>query len=249
MSLGRLALLLTAFCPALLGAWPAAAANLKIYPVRLTLSAKAPIATMTLHNAGDQPALLQMKVFAWSQKDGQDVLEPTRAVLANPAAFELAPGADQIARFGLQSADPSREQSYRVLVQEVPPQAPGKPGEVITLLRVSIPIFTAVARPQDHVVWKVTPLPEGKAQIDVANQGDQHVQLTEVRLTRAGGGQELVREKLSAYVLPGASQRLVVRCASPIRPKEALELRAATDQADMQASVVSAAGPDERALQ
>jgi fimbrial chaperone protein len=230
-----------------LGAQPVGAADLKIYPIRLTLSDKAPIATMTVHNAGQESTLLQMQVFAWTQQDGQDVLQPTRAVLANPGVFELAPGADQIARFGLQASDPAREQSYRVLVQEVPRQTPDKPGEVITLLRVSIPIFTHAAQPHDHIAWKVHALADGKAEVEVANQGDEHVQLTELKLTRAG--QVLAQKKLSAYVLPGAWRRLVLDCTAPIRPNEALELQAATDRAALQASIVSEAEPpDARAL-
>ena len=49
---------------ALMALTPAQAAQLKVYPVRIEVKAKAPVATMTVVNSGEEATLLQMTVSA-----------------------------------------------------------------------------------------------------------------------------------------------------------------------------------------
>ncbi|MFD2428818.1 molecular chaperone [Sphingobium scionense] len=87
------------------------AATLKIYPVLVALDDKTPVETMTIENSGDAPARMQVRVVAWRQDNGQDLFEETRDILANPPLFEIAPGGQQIARFGLRTAPAPTEKA------------------------------------------------------------------------------------------------------------------------------------------
>jgi fimbrial chaperone protein len=236
-----------AFAAALLAqTTTAAAADLKVYPVRVALSPKAPVATMMLHNSGAEPTLLQMRVFAWSQKDGQDILSPTQEVLANPGGFLIKPGADQIARFGLHAPASPIEKSYRVLIEEVPSRPPERAGEVITLLRVSVPVFVTSAEVKGRLEWRVRQGPEGRLDVEVRNDGGAHVQLAGLRLSRPDG-EVVLDQKLSAYVLPGTSRRIALDGGAKVGPHETLQLEAATDQTTIHATVTTEAGADEMA--
>jgi fimbrial chaperone protein len=216
---------------------PAQAAMLKTYPVRLTLTPKEPVATMTIQNSGTEPTVLQLKVLAWRQENGEDVFEPTREVLANPGIFELAPGTEQVARFGLQAGAAAKPGNYRVFIQEVPRRQAQKPGEVITLLQISVPIFAPPSNAAARLTWQVQPTADGKLSVEVRNEGDDHIQVTGLSLARAGG-ERVSDQKMSTYVLPGAWRRVTMDVHSPVKPGERLSLKAETDQAPIAEAVV-----------
>ena len=228
----------------LLALAPAQAAMLKTYPVRLALSPDEPVTTLTIQNSGAEATRLQLRVMAWSQENGEDVFHPTRDVLANPGMFELAPGAQQIARLGLQTGATPSEGSYRVFVQEVPTREAGKPGEVVTLLQISIPIFTPAKGATNQLVWSLDTQSADKASLLVRNTGGGHVQVTSLTMTRADG-QVVSDQKMSVYVLPGAWRRASVDLKSPLKRGDRLTFRAETDQAPLSGVlVVGEAAPD-----
>ncbi|MDA8656068.1 fimbria/pilus periplasmic chaperone [Luminiphilus sp.] len=77
---------------------------------------------LTVRNDGTEPASLQMEMLNWSQAQGQDVLTPTRELLANPPIFTVPAGGSQLVRVGLRRApDGQRELTYRIVLQELPP--------------------------------------------------------------------------------------------------------------------------------
>src|SRR5882757_10396682 len=104
----------------------AQAASLKVYPVRIVLTPKEPVQTMTIQNSSTEPARIQLRVYAWRQENGKDVFEETRDVLANPGLFEIAAKGEQIARFGLRTSPGTAEKSYRVFLEEVPGSRPSQ---------------------------------------------------------------------------------------------------------------------------
>lgn len=225
---------------------PARAAQLKVYPVRIELTAKEPIVTMTVVNSGQEATLLQMTVSTWRQENGEDIFEPTRDILANPAIFELQPGARQIVRFGLQAGTTATERSYRVFLQEVPRRRPDKPGEVITLLRISVPIFVPADNAATQITWRAWPRGDGQVGVEIRNRGNTHVQVTSLKLAGADR-REHGALNVSAYVLPGAWRRIAIPSSVQSRVGAQLFLKATTDQGDAAATVVSEAGPDEEA--
>ena len=105
-----------------MGASVASAASLGVSPVRVTLSESQSMGSLTVRNDGTEPASLQMEMLNWSQAEGQDVLMPTRELLANPPIFTVPAGGSQLVRVGLRRApDGQRELTYRIVLQELPP--------------------------------------------------------------------------------------------------------------------------------
>lgn len=213
---------------------PALPAELSVYPIRLEVTDKQPVTSMTVRNSGADPALLHLRVMSWAQPSGVDAYEHTRDVLANPAVIRLAPGAEQIIRFGYQGAAGAKEAAYRVFLQEVPIASDAAaPGAIQTLLQVSVPMFIRGQDASVTMAWRLG-LENGRPLLEARNTGGTHVQVTGLVLKR--GGAEAPRQALSLYVLPGAVRWQPVDIPG-LRTGEQVTVTATTDQGEMQAAV------------
>jgi fimbrial chaperone protein len=219
----------------------AGATTLKIYPVLIQLDGKTPVQTMTIENSSDTLARMQVRVVAWRQDDGQDRFEDTRDILANPPMFEVAAGAQQIARFGLRTTAGTTEKSYRIFLEEIPTERPLAPGEVRTLLRVSIPIFVPVAGAQPTLDWQLSGAGDRQVSVTVRNIGSAHSHLNRIDIKRADGSVLSTRQE-SIYILPGATRSFLLDTPGPIRAGEKLVLDATSDTQRLSVNLVSQTG-------
>ena len=92
-------------CLSLLAA-SAQAGSFQVNPVRLSLSAAQSTTAFTVTNQSEQQLVVQLRVMAWSQHDGQDVYTDTHDVLVTPPIFQLEPGRTQTVRAGLRQPPP-----------------------------------------------------------------------------------------------------------------------------------------------
>ena len=216
---------------------------MQVYPVRYNLTAQAPTGVMTIRNRGTTNSLFQLGVSKWSQTgSGEDVLEATRDILVNPGLFLLRGSDVQIARFGLRAAAEPVERSYRVIIQEVPQQQLTTNG-LLTLLRVSVPVFVPPTAPiVKKLVWAARPA-KGGIQLLASNQGNVHFQISKIRLLTATGA-PLSEKVLNAYVLPGAAQIITVEAKAPPAVGAMIQLQAESDQGDLSETLRVDAAPD-----
>mgnify|MGYP000329849137 CR=1 FL=1 len=106
----------------LVGATVVNAAAIGVSPVRVTLSDKQKMGTLTVRNNGAEPVSMQLEVLNWSQEEGNGVFTPTRELIVNPPIFTIPAGGSQLIRVGLRRApDAQRELTYRIFLQELPP--------------------------------------------------------------------------------------------------------------------------------
>jgi fimbrial chaperone protein len=208
-----------------------------VMPVRVTLSASQPVASIRIQNQDREPVVVQLEATAWSQQDGRDVHEATREVLATPPIFTIAPGGSQIVRLGLRRApDPHRELTYRLFVHEVPPPpGPGFKGLRVAL-RISIPVFVAPPVAAAPVLqWRAAQDAAGALTVGLNNTGNAHIQVAEFRVAEPAGKVVGTRQ-IPAYVLAGQSRGW----AFPVKASRGAPLRifATTDSGDVQAAIV-----------
>ena len=124
------------------------AAEFQLNPVRLTLTAQAPIGSFALTNTDTAPVRVQLNLEDWDQspEDG-DIFTPAKQLIGNPPLFSVQPKASQTVRIGLtHPASADVEQAFRAFFQEVPASAADTTG-IQTLLRISVPIFVPPAKP------------------------------------------------------------------------------------------------------
>ena len=184
----------------------ARAASLDVDPIRVVFSAQSTITVVTLTNAGDAPATVQLEPVAWSQDKGEDVYTSTHDLLATPPIFTVQPHAKQIIRLGLRAKpDPVRENCYRLYLQEVPQAQQLKGLGVQMALRIGVPVFVAPAAPlKPSLQWTLKRTSDKELELDASNDGNAHVQVRQITLTGPDGQTLTVQQ--AAYVLPGASR-------------------------------------------
>ncbi|QPC85641.1 fimbria/pilus periplasmic chaperone [Mesorhizobium sp. NBSH29] len=183
------------------------AASLQVAPTTIEMLAPDSAGMLNLHNDGKAPIQVQVRVFRWSQKGGIETLEPTAAVVASPPHTRLAPNADYVVRVVRVSKSVVKaEESYRLVVDEVPDPSRLKAGTVALVVRQSIPVFfrnPAASGPE--VSWKLKK--NGSSLMLVAqNKGASRLRLADIGLSQ--DGKTIASSPgLVGYVLGGATMQ------------------------------------------
>lgn len=214
---GMKAMLLAVFC-ALAGPGSALAASLQVAPISLEFSPGEQAQSVWLSNAGTVPLRAQVRVQQWTQADSADQLSPTRELVASPPVVEIAAGARQMVRIiRMQPAAPAGEQSYRLIIDELPtaggdvPAAGVGPGGLQFLLRYSVPVFIgttvpvpASSKPADLSGLSATLQAGTQAPVlSVTNNGAQRVRISQLVFVDAQGRRTPLVPGLVGYVLAG----------------------------------------------
>jgi fimbrial chaperone protein len=183
------------------------AASLRVAPTNLELIAPDSAATLNLTNEAKRPINIQVRVFKWSQVNGIEQLEPTADVVASPPSAKMQASADYTVRVVRVSKAPVRkEESYRVIVDELPDPSRAKAGTVALVVRYSVPVFfrNPDAAPPD-VSWTLT-RSGGSLMLTGRNNGDSRFRLSNVVL-KQGDTKIGSKSGLVGYVLGGATMQ------------------------------------------
>jgi fimbrial chaperone protein len=183
-------------------ALPVSAASLQVAPVTIELPASAKAASLTLRDLGDMPINAQIRVYRWTQKDGEEQLTPTTDLVASPPAALLRAGEDHVVRVVRVTDKPvSGEESYRLLIDELPQRSDSAGGKINFVVRYSIPIFFAQPDSNPQLAWNLS-ASNGKIVVRVENTGTRHVRISGLKLETPAGASVSFGEGLVGYVLP-----------------------------------------------
>jgi fimbrial chaperone protein len=214
------------------------AGSFQVSPVRAELSARQSSAALTVQNHGSEPVVIQLQAMAWSQDGGQDAYQPTDDLLATPPIFTIQPGAAQIVRVGLlRGADEHRELSYRLFLQEVPPAIRPDFKGLQMALRIGLPVFVLpAARTAPALSWRVERTARDQVRVNLKNEGNAHVQVTDFGLYLPDREQALAMQQVSAYVLPGQVRNWTLAADLAATPgADAIRIKAYTDGGTVEA--------------
>jgi fimbrial chaperone protein len=195
-----LAILAAQQCPAI-----AFAAQLRVEPVLLEMNAPTAAGTLTLRNDQDSEVTIQTRVLRWSQTAGKETLEATTDVVASPPAIALAPGADYVVRVVRVSKQPVRgEESYRVIIDQLPNVRRQQARAVNLLIRQSIPVFFRGGELNPpNISWSMSS-EAGKLVLVANNAGDERMRIASLRLKDASGNTIFFGNGLVGYSLSWA---------------------------------------------
>ena len=233
MAITSLCALLSVFGPP-----HAHAATLQISPVVVEFAPSDSATGITLRNPGDRPLYGQVRVFRWTQMDGEDVLAPTQDIVASPPLIEIAPHAEQLVRIVRPNAAAAPgEQSYRLLIDELPePDARSSDGVMIRL-RYSVPVFVEpAAQNAPTLAWSLARAGAGWA-LDVTNSGTRRAQISGVEFVDRDGKAYTVNKGLLGYALAGQQRRWQVIVPPGAAPGDTLTVRAAVNAMPVEARV------------
>ncbi|MCO5064511.1 MAG: molecular chaperone [Rhizobiaceae bacterium] len=183
----------------------ACAASISVSPTTISLIAPAAASQVVLRNGAKEPVYVQIRVFKWSQVDGVEKLERTKAVVASPPTVKLSPDDEYVVRVVRLSKTPVRgEESYRLFVDELPQKLETRPNKINLVVRQSIPIFfTEDHAAEPKVAWSLSRA-EGRTVLTGRNSGSMRLKITDLVLS-SGGKPILKTNGLVGYVLGGSA--------------------------------------------
>lgn len=180
----------------------ASAASLQVSPIHVEVAAPGAAAAITIRNSGPKAINAQIRVFKWEQREGRDELIPTVDVVASPPATALLPNQDYTIRIVRQAKAPVvREESYRLLVDELPDAAAVPGATVKFVLRHSIPVFFSAPGRADHQLSWVVESRGGSLRVAARNNGERRARIASLRIMSQSGQTVVSRDGLVGYVL------------------------------------------------
>lgn len=158
---------------------------------------------LVLANSGDAPVAAQIRVYVWTQENGEDRLEPSNDLVVSPPIVEIPAAGEQLVRLVRPQADaPARELAYRIVVDELPGDSETAENAVAVRMRFLIPAFVRAADPAPtdlHCRIAISALV-------CENLGGRAAQLGATELLDAAGNTFKVSPGLLGYVLAGSSR-------------------------------------------
>lgn len=217
-------LLVIAACMGASQAIAQTANSVVIWPIDPVIESEARGAAVWLENPGKTPILLQIRVFSWNQDNGDDQYGEQKDVTATPPMIRIEPAQRQLVRLTRIAPSPAgREQSYRVLIDEVPladapqPVASGAAAAIRFRMRYSLPLFAygeGISRNPDKkrstvaapaLQWRTVEM-GGIKYLEIHNAGTGYARLSELSFHQNGAA-ALPVNGVAGYVLPGATRR------------------------------------------
>jgi fimbrial chaperone protein len=179
---------LAALALATLLAWSSAlwAGEFTINPLRVNLDRGTRSSEITVRNDDTAPLRMQLEAMSWRQDaDGKDQFAPAEDLLFFPRTMEIPPGESRIVRVGIRAAPVTREDAYRLFIEELPPAASESAPQGASLrifLRVGVAVFVAPAQAKPAAEITRLDLNAGVAEWSVENTGNAHFRTDAVEL-------------------------------------------------------------------
>jgi fimbrial chaperone protein len=193
----------------------AAAAEFTVIPLRVYLDRNAKSAEILVRNEDRSPLRMQLEAMGWQQDaEGTDRYEVAEGLIFFPKVMEIGAGESRMVRVGVRSVPVSREETYRLFIEELPsPADGGKPppgASVQVLLRIGVPVFVAPAQPERKGEIAALEVNGRRAGFTVANVGNVHLRAESVELIgTAPDGRKILAQKFpERYFLAGIARKL-----------------------------------------
>ncbi len=215
---------------------PSEAQSLKVSPIMIDLPQGAASTVVTLETDKKEGVAVQARVFRWSQADGEDKLEKTEDVVVSPPVLTVRGGAPSTVRLIRVAKTPvSGEETYRVLIDEIPDRKTLQAGTVAFAVRQSVPVFFdgIDARP-GSITWRSVEH-KGKLVLEASNAGQKRVKLTRLNVTDENN-HDLVKNGGLAYVLGGQTKTWELSGAAA---GKSLTIKAESDKGPINASAIA----------
>ena len=192
----------------------ASATSLQVTPVNIEVPAPGAASTITLNNPGTENINAQIRVFKWMQVNGLDELVATKDVVASPPAIKLQAGKKSVICIVRLSKTPAAaEETYRLVVDEVPkPPKPGQAGVGFTV-RHSIPVFFSKPGSDTDLSWKAS-VSGGAIKLQADNAGGRRVRVAGLKVVNGAGKTIKFGEGLAGYVLGQSSKYWILKASA-----------------------------------
>ncbi|UXM94074.1 fimbria/pilus periplasmic chaperone [Bartonella sp. HY329] len=194
--------------------------SLTVMPLVLDVKPPKVSDNIMVRNTSRMPVRLQVRAYRWQQKGGKDYYAPTNDVIVTPPFVSVKAGGVATVRVSrVAKGAVTKQETYRVFVDQIPPSALRTNGAgessagVSMVLRQVVPVFfspgtgggTAVQSGMSFVAQPAA----GGFNVTATNRGSNRVRMADVFLL-AGGQVIGSKSKLAGYALPGSAFRFFV---------------------------------------
>jgi fimbrial chaperone protein len=200
---------------ALLASLPAAAGEFVINPLRVSLDQSTRASEVVVRNDDKVPLRMQVEAMSWSQGgEGPDQYLPAEGLLYFPRTMEIPPGDSRVIRVGVRVAPVTREEAYRLFIEELPTAAaadePAAGTSLRVFLRVGVAVFVGPAKPERSGEIARLDLKGRQVEWTVANKGNVHFRADQVELVGSArdGTRLFVQPFQERYFLAGVTRTL-----------------------------------------
>jgi fimbrial chaperone protein len=217
------------------GVLPAGAAQFTITPVRIFMTPRDRAVAVTVTNDSDEEVVMQADLFTWKQRpDGSDDLQPTEDLILTPPILKLAPRARQVVRLARLSGAPAAEQqTYRLVVREVPEARSTNQLQLQVALAFSLPVFVSPPGVKRDLRCQLERAAADQVRAVCSNTGTAYAQIRGLELFDARGARLAARES-GGYLLPSIRRSFELRATEGRIPAGNVKLQVALDDGSLQ---------------
>ncbi len=194
---------------------PVAAGEFVINPLRVTLDRTTKASEVIVRNDDKTPLRMQVEAMTWTQSDdGPDRYEAAESLLFFPRTMEIPPGESRVIRVGVRAAPVTREDAYRLFIEELPPATAadeaGQGASLRVFLRVGVAVFVAPAQPERKGEITRLAFADRRLEWTVANTGNVHIRADQVEVAGIGrdGSRLFTHTFPERYFLPGVTRTM-----------------------------------------
>lgn len=219
----------------LAGSWAAHAGTLQVSPIGLEIPADAAMTVENLENKGTSVITAQVRVFKWTVKDGKEQMTPTTDVVASPPALKIQPGGKATVRVvRLSKAPVTGEESYRLIIDDIPPP-PDKAGDSVSFaVRHAIPVFFQAPGIKSQLAWTAK-VKGDELYLEAQNNGQLHSRIALLNVSVNGTVVGSI-PGLAGYALGGAADDLKLKVKG-VSPGTKLQIKATTNDGPVDTTV------------
>ena len=172
-------------------------AVLSIAPLRIEIEGTEAGATVRLTNASTHPLPVQSRLFAWRQDQGEDVYAPSSELVVSPSITSIPPGQTQVVRILRKGPATPGEKRFRLAVDQLPDPALARPGQALTRIRFTLPVFVDRDKAQPAAFdWRIA-----KDRIELVNNGGTTARVLDLQVKTADGRVVPVERNALRYIL------------------------------------------------
>jgi len=175
-----------------------------VTPVRIYMTPKDKAVAVTIINEGDKELVMQADLYTWKQKpDGEDDLQLTEDLLLSPPIIKLAGKARQVVRLArLHPAMLDQQQTYRMIVREIPEAAPNKGTLQLQIaIAFSMPVFITPPSAKYKLDCTIGKVAADTVRATCENTGNAYAQPIDFTLS-GPDNEKLASRTTGGYILP-----------------------------------------------
>lgn len=214
---------------------PVHAAQFTITPVRIFMTPRDRAVAVTVTNDSDEEVVMQADLYTWKQKpDGSDDLVLTEDLILTPPILKLAPRGRQVVRLARLTPPPAGvQQTYRLVVREVPEARATQQLQLQVALAFSLPVFITPPGVKRDLQCSLERAAADTVRAVCANSGNAYAQIRALEVLDAQGAKLAAREQ-GGYILPTIRRAFELKATAGRFPPGPVKLQVALDDGTQQ---------------